>query len=403
MDIIGLLSDIHSLILVRLGIKKMTTISSNSDNKLLVITSLTGTDQQMVLNQTKGLQPPVPSKGSPNYQVFLKNFLHSPANNISTIANFLREQAKWEINSVENYQNYLNLFNNAPFLVGYSSSNREIKKNYNSVCSLLSGIYAIANVPTQKQDNEYGLKKFLHGDFENAPKNLTIITQNLQATEGQLILSFTKSNFIISYFPPQGINISRKPTYKISVDVDITTCTVAGPLYFEQNGEQFLGLGFINVTDWITETSTPISIQEKVIFQEKPSAQALAASNSIPSLIQSHQFISQAHTDLVGLVRLNYPTLLSQTTQQEKVVTVVWDNSALKSNDLDSSNIVPSGNITVATALLAGFSYFLLSGVYFSITGATAGKTNFNFTYNGTLSASAVQALLVQGSNITLV
>ena len=235
----------------------MNAMSSNSDNKLLVITSLTGTDEKTVLEQTEKLQPPVPSQGSPDYQTFLKNFINSPANVISTIANFLRIQTGWKITSVENYQSYLNSFDNAPFAAGFSGSDLHYKTEYHSVSSLVSGIYTMANVPQKKQEEEYGLNKFFEEDFEKTTKNLTIITQNLQATEGQLILLFTKCDFIISYFPPQRTGINRQPKYKLSAEAAIGTLTIVGPSYFQQNGGQFLGLGFINVTNWINETSTP--------------------------------------------------------------------------------------------------------------------------------------------------
>lgn len=147
--------------------------------------------------------------------------------------------------------------------------------------------------------------------------------------------------------------------------------------------------------------ATPVSTQKKVVVPEKPSAQALAGCHSTNSLIQSHLHLSKAHTDLVGLVRQNCPTLLSQTTQHNQIVNVIWDDSALKSNDGDNSNIVIAGNLTVRTALIAGFTYCLLTGMYVSITGSAAGTTNFDFTYNGTLSAQAVKDLLIIGANIT--
>jgi len=127
------------------------------------------------------------------------------------------------------------------------------------------------------------------------------------------------------------------------------------------------------------------------------------ARNSIGSLIQSHQLMSKAHADLVSLAGLgsNNPPILTDL-QQDKVVKVVWHNSNLDDSKLRAGSIRLSGTLTVATALVAAFTYFVLSGVTFSINGSTAGATTFNFTYSGPLSAQAVQALFAAGSNITL-
>jgi len=225
----------------------MNSMPLNSDNKLLVITSLTGTDEKIVLEQTEKLQPPVPSQVSPDYQTFLKNFINSPANVISTIADFLRIKAKWEINSIENYQNYLNLFENVPFGNISISSDLHYKTKHDSVSSLVSEICTIAHVPQNKQKDIFKVF-FVEGSDGNHNK-FTIITQNLQATEGQLMLLFNKSNFIVSSFHPQ--------TYNLSAESAIATLTIIGPSYFRQNGSQFLRLGFTNVTDWIKKTSTP--------------------------------------------------------------------------------------------------------------------------------------------------
>lgn len=130
-----------------------------------------------------------------------------------------------------------------------------------------------------------------------------------------------------------------------------------------------------------------------------------SAGHSIASLIQSHQSLSKAHADLVALasgLTPNHLALLSEasgSSQQDQIEKVVWHRSY---SELDTGNIVLSGTLTVATALAAAFTYFVLIGVTFSINGSTAGATTFNFTYSGTLSAQAVQALFAPGSNITL-
>jgi hypothetical protein len=235
----------------------------DSNKKFFVVSSLTGTDRDEVLDQTQKLPPPVPSKGSPAYQSFLTDFMNSPANVISSIAEFLRNRAGWDIASTDNYQAYLNLFNDAPFLSGTGSGITAVSQRANSVRSLLSEILSSAVVPKIKQSkivDDFGLDNWLKEGFEDDPKSLTIITQNLQSSDGQLILIDSKSELTISYFPPERGGLfdrDHSPTYKLEGQVATVTLTASTPSYFKDNGEQFLALGLTNVTDWIKSTSTP--------------------------------------------------------------------------------------------------------------------------------------------------
>jgi hypothetical protein len=56
-----------------------------------------------------------------------------------------------------------------------------------------------------------------------------------------------------------------------------------------------------------------------------------------------------------------------------------------------------SGRLRVGTALAAGFGFFILSGVRFTIKNGGAGGTQFDFVYNGTKSAQNIKELLHAG------
>lgn len=238
--------------------------TTTSNEEFLVITSLTGTDREEVLQRTQGLQPPVPPKGSPDYQTFLQNFIHSPANVISTVSTFLQNRVGWEITSDKNFQDYLNSFNGAPFIAGVGSGTNNVSSTFSNIPDLLLEIYVNANIPKFKRatlEEAYGLQEWFEGDFENTPKSLTIITQNLEANDGNLKLIITKCSFTVSYFPPEkkGFRIHDQPSYNIVGSCFIVTMTVRTPSFFVQNGAQFLAFGFVNVTTWIKENSTPQS------------------------------------------------------------------------------------------------------------------------------------------------
>jgi hypothetical protein len=59
-----------------------------------------------------------------------------------------------------------------------------------------------------------------------------------------------------------------------------------------------------------------------------------------------------------------------------------------------------SGTVTVATALTAAFTIFVLGGVTFILSGSTAGATTVHFSYNGTQSVQALQALFTAGAQL---
>lgn len=61
-----------------------------------------------------------------------------------------------------------------------------------------------------------------------------------------------------------------------------------------------------------------------------------------------------------------------------------------------------SGTLTVSTALGARFTYFVLSGVYFTITQAQPGQATFAFQYSGMKSARAVMNLFQAGAQLVL-
>jgi hypothetical protein len=60
--------------------------------------------------------------------------------------------------------------------------------------------------------------------------------------------------------------------------------------------------------------------------------------------------------------------------------------------------IILTGHATVAVALPAGFSWFILSGIRFTINNITAGGTSVSFTYSGAQSADRIKSLFYPGS-----
>jgi hypothetical protein len=123
------------------------------------------------------------------------------------------------------------------------------------------------------------------------------------------------------------------------------------------------------------------------------------------SLIQSHRLLSEAHAKLIGLARpaADCPALpepqpnVADGTQEDALVNVQWDPRVTTS---ELGEIVLTGTLTVATALTAAFTVFVLGGVTFSITRAPVGGTTVKFSYSGTKSVEAVKALFAAGRGL---
>jgi len=86
-------------------------------------------------------------------------------------------------------------------------------------------------------------------------------------------------------------------------------------------------------------------------------------------------------------------------TQTVKFVSVKWDKSL---TDEETSPIL-TGTITVGTALIAGFTMFILGGVEFSVPDNPQGQTNARFSYSGTRSAENIRNLFVSATELFLV
>lgn len=239
-------------------------MNTNSKNIFFVLTCLTGTDRQLILSQANKLQAPVPAKGTEAYAVFLTNFQNSPGNVLSTIAMFLQTRANWTINSDVNFQGYLNSFNNAPFNSGVTSGPFQGSESVHSITELINTCFTSAGVPlTNRLDiaEQLGLEDLFAGDFEDAPITLSFIVQNMQSSDGNLSLIWKNTTLSISYFPPEKKGIFNNkpkelPTYTVSEKGTIITVQAQTPGYFKSNSEQFLGLGFTNVVDWMKNNTT---------------------------------------------------------------------------------------------------------------------------------------------------
>lgn len=105
-------------------------------------------------------------------------------------------------------------------------------------------------------------------------------------------------------------------------------------------------------------------------------------------------FRSPAHEELVALAYLDNSTVGTDTLQA-----VNWDRAA---EDLGGGNTYLSGTVTVTTALAAAFTYFVISGVRFTIDKPAGGATSFRFSYSGSKSADAVKSLFVAGATMLM-
>ncbi|MFA6607826.1 MAG: hypothetical protein WCS75_12580 [Sphingomonas sp.] len=119
------------------------------------------------------------------------------------------------------------------------------------------------------------------------------------------------------------------------------------------------------------------------------------------ALLENLSFLkSDQHAELVAMAYLEDADV-----QKEEVTAVHWDSSDVStlSAEDESEGFVATtfltGKMTVATALTAGFTYFVLSGVQFSVTSINGEKT-VNFSYSGAQSAAAIQSLLVAGAQV---
>jgi hypothetical protein len=118
------------------------------------------------------------------------------------------------------------------------------------------------------------------------------------------------------------------------------------------------------------------------------------------ALLDNLEFLkSDAHRELMAMAYL-----ADGSVQSDNVTAVHWTSNRLAAIGEQSEfaeNTYLTGSITVGVALTAAFTYFVLSGVNFTVN-SSAGQTTVDFVYNGTLSAQHIQSLLVAGVNVFL-
>ena len=102
-------------------------------------------------------------------------------------------------------------------------------------------------------------------------------------------------------------------------------------------------------------------------------------------------FLSDAHNELVALAYLS-----KGKSQTDALVAVHWNSSTFA---VEGNEVVIAGTLTVATALTAAFTYFILSGIKFDIKSQPSGTT-VNFSYNGGKSAQYIQSLFTAGASL---
>jgi len=214
----------------------------------------------------------------------------------------------------------------------------------------------------------------------------------------------TASGFIgMSWAPNPGQTRTLKPklSFYISVGsygsntladfttVSNTSCLVSVPVDFSRQREVTVEYG--SNGRW---TSYP----------GPPNSTSLVGYNYVNELIESHLYLSRSHSELISMLTLDLNISMSGTTeaapQEDTINSVQWLSGEVSESEIE--NISLTGKLTVGVALAAAFTYFLLSGVRFNIHGSSQGATNFNFTYDGSLSAQYIKDLFVAGANITL-
>jgi len=125
-----------------------------------------------------------------------------------------------------------------------------------------------------------------------------------------------------------------------------------------------------------------------------------------PQMLFKENLAMLGTEDIAQLLALSY--IDTNKMQQDTVKSVYWKNTtaaldAAIEEEQDAAlltNTFLTGTITVTAALTAAFTYFVLSGVQFTVTGTSGQGTSVNFSYNGTQSAQAIQNLLVAGAQI---
>jgi len=84
---------------------------------------------------------------------------------------------------------------------------------------------------------------------------------------------------------------------------------------------------------------------------------------------------------------------------QNRVVSVSWSAEGPTGQGIT----VLTGTLTVAVALPASFSAFILAGVSFTVSNSAVGGTGIWFSYSGSRSVMAIRDLVVPGAMIALV
>jgi hypothetical protein len=98
--------------------------------------------------------------------------------------------------------------------------------------------------------------------------------------------------------------------------------------------------------------------------------------------------IDMSSPAFLEMAALSY--LSKKLTQEDYAVSVHWDKRAPTAADPVT---YITGSITLGTALVAGFTYFILSGVRFRVESIDGGGRRVRFSYSGTRSVAAVTSL----------
>ncbi|WP_028534147.1 hypothetical protein [Paludibacterium yongneupense] len=132
-----------------------------------------------------------------------------------------------------------------------------------------------------------------------------------------------------------------------------------------------------------------------VVSKGKPENRVSAQSQD---LLSSHLSLCRAHERLVAssLDSASIAPLADGQTQVDTLTEVVWNNDENRLIADTGLNFI-TGTISVQTALLASFAFFVINGIDFKITKNTKGQSSVSFSYSGTRSLAEIKKLFVKG------
>ncbi|QLK61117.1 hypothetical protein GE278_10260 [Enterobacteriaceae bacterium Kacie_13] len=126
-------------------------------------------------------------------------------------------------------------------------------------------------------------------------------------------------------------------------------------------------------------------------------------STLLSNLVKTNMELATAQSMLVAMYSGQLPSGTPSVLRTDKYATStgikIKKQLSLTEGD-GEENILITGTITIATAIAVGFAYMIASGITLTITRRAATGLEFDFNYNGTRGAEAVQQAFAAGQSI---